>query len=105
MESRLALSDDDQVRDVRERLRRKLCQDTLEMTAANAMSFSLVVERLSLAEERRPPFPLTPGAKGSQGSADHSTIDDSHRLALPVPGARVYSEIARAFRFLLRVRR
>jgi hypothetical protein len=24
---------------------------------------------------------------------------------LPVPGARVYSEIARAFRFLLRVRR
>jgi FKBP-type peptidyl-prolyl cis-trans isomerase SlyD len=39
------------------------------MAPAHAMSLARVVERLALAEERRSPFPLTPGAEGSQGGS------------------------------------
>jgi hypothetical protein len=58
------------------------------MAPTNAVSLAFIVERLALAEEGWSPFPLTPGAEGSQGSADHSTTADSP-FALPRPGSRV----------------
>jgi hypothetical protein len=77
VESRLARSDDEEVRDVREGLRGERGQDVLEVAPTDPMSLAVIVERFTLAEESRSPFSLRPGAEGSQGFGDHSTIANS----------------------------
>jgi hypothetical protein len=68
------------------------------------VSLGIVVERFALAEERRSPFPLTPGAEGSQGSGDDSMIANSPRRVASRGNPGVKSKL-RALRPLLRVRR